>query len=239
MEYTARVHIFPSLGPIQIEKLTRGRLEHWLQDPACSSARLRSKRGQQPKFRPAPTTEDEKRARRSSAHILAVLKASLNHAVTTGYAGDDSASRWVNPFRSVNGVRMRFLDLEDQRRFVSSCEGRFRVLVQGALYSGCRYEELCRLRTEDFQNLSGTLFIASSKSGIPRHVHLTSEAVSFFKSITVSRQHGNPIFMRVGKHRVPGPWKKVNSTEKCAPLAKEPESGYFHFMNCVTRMHQP
>jgi integrase len=210
MEHAIRVHILPSLGTLDVDKFTRGRLERWHESLASSPARLRSKAGSEPRFKPAAQTEEEKRARKSSANrVLAILKAALNHSVTQGYVSTDSAWRWVKPFRSVCGVRVRFLTIDEQRRLVAVCLPDFRLLVQAALYSGCRYGELCRLRTEDFQCQSASLFILMSKPGKSRHIHLTAEAVSFFSSIAADRKPNDRLLMRVRKNGLSAiEWRK-------------------------------
>jgi len=87
MEHTTRVHILSSLGTIEVDKLTRGRLERWHENLASSPARLRSRAGAEQRFKPATQTEEEKRARKSSANrVLAILKAALNYSITQGNA---------------------------------------------------------------------------------------------------------------------------------------------------------
>jgi integrase len=222
MEHATRVHILPSLGTIEVDKLTRGRLERWHENLASSPARLRSRAGTEQRFKPAAQTEEEKRARKSSANrVLAILKAALNYSITQGNVTTDSAWRWVKPFRSVCGVRVRFLTIEEQQGVVTVCSPDFRLLVQAALYSGCRYGELCRLRVEDFQHQSASLFIPISKNGKSRHVHLTAEAVSFFNSVATGRKPEDRLLMRDRNNGFPAiEWRKSEQHRKMKEACK-------------------
>jgi integrase len=59
--------------------------------------------------------------------------------------------------------------------------------VQAALFTGCRYSELSRLTVADFNGDAGTLYIAKSKTGKPRHVTLADEGVQFFAGLAAGR----------------------------------------------------
>ena len=58
---------------------------------------------------------------------------------------------------------------------LNACDPDFRELVHALLLTGCRYQEVARLRVEDFNPDAGTLHIRQSKTGKERHVVLTEE----------------------------------------------------------------
>lgn len=217
-ELAARAHILPALGSIEVPKLTRAKIESWLNKLAESARRVRTKKFQPsdallpkprnfkvprvPKPIPAPpappSTPDEKRARKDSANrVLTVLKAALNHALDRGKVGG-SGDAWKNvkPYRGVASARIRFLTVEDQQRLVNACPLDFQRLVQAALFTGARYGELTRLRVEDFNEQAGTIFIAESKSGKPRQVVLTKEGSSWFKAMVAGKTSAELLFTR-------------------------------------------
>jgi integrase len=78
---------------------------------------------------------------------------------------------------------MRYLSDEEARRLVNASSPDFRTLVTAALLTGCRYGELIRLTSEDFDPAAGTLRIRESKSGRPRHVALTDEGRRFLERL--------------------------------------------------------
>ncbi len=216
-EQRAGAWIMPELGPLPVAILTRGRLESWLAKVAEAPRRVRTKMIQDadapaPKprnfkvprpLKPAPVppappmTEDEKRARKDSANrVLTVLKAALNHALDRRRVNSGEAWQSVKPYRGVGNARVRFLSKEEQVRLVNTCPPEFRRLVQGALLTGARYGELARVRVEDFNATAGTIFIAESKSGKPRHVVLTDEGKALFAELTAGRPAGETVFLR-------------------------------------------
>ena len=70
---------------------------------------------------------------------------------------------------------------------MAACEPDFRELVQAALYTGCRYGELCRAKVGHFHAASQTLRIPISKSGRWRDVVLHAEAAGFFAALASNR----------------------------------------------------
>jgi integrase len=219
-EQRAGAWITPELGPLEVVKLTRGRLEKWLaaiaeaprrvrtaapKDPAAPSPKPRNfKVPRVPKPKPEPPappeTEDEKRARKDSANrVLTVLKAALNHALDRRLVlSSGDAWRDVKPYRGTTKARIRFLTVEEQTRLVNVCPYDFRQLVQGALYTGGRYGELARATVQDFDATGGTLFLVGKGTGEgkPRRVVLTEEGQAFFQEHTAGRSAGELIFER-------------------------------------------
>ena len=197
MSTTFKAHILPELGNIEIAKLTKGRIEKWLHTLAESPRRKTGTAKEKVEHLPPPSTEDEKRARKDSANrVLTNLKAALNFAVKEKlYAGP---SPWldVKKFKGVSAARVRFLDVNEQRRLVNACPDGFKQLVQAALFSGCRYGELGRLKVRDFDAAASTLFIEKSKSGKPRYIALTQEAADWFTEQVAGRHSGDSLLVK-------------------------------------------
>lgn len=211
--------IIPELGAVEVAGLTRLRIEKWLDGLANAPRRVRSKVITVSDGKPAPKprnfkiprkprkatpvppgpplTDNEKRARKDSANrVLSSLKAALNFALERGMVKHGDAWRAVKPYRGTTSARIRFLSPEEQVRLVNACPPDFRRLVLGALFTGARYGELCRLRVEDFNASAGTLFVELSKSGKPRHIVLTQEGREFFAGITSGLPSGALMFIR-------------------------------------------
>jgi integrase len=187
----ADLHILPPLGSELVENLTTERLRRWLADTAKLPPRVRQKAGATaPRFRVVTEDDETKRQRRSTANrTLTILKAALNHAFDEGLAKSNTAwGRRLAPFRQVDTPRTRYLTVAEAKRLVNSSNPpEFRNLVVAGLQTGCRYGELARLKVADFNPNAGTLTVWLSKSGRSRHIHLTTEGVEFFRSITAGR----------------------------------------------------
>ncbi|HIC79453.1 MAG TPA: site-specific integrase [Kiloniellaceae bacterium] len=189
--------ILPSLGKLEVTKLTTAQIRDWRDGLAEAPARLRTSQGEDQRFRETPTDEDTLRRRRSTANrTLTILKAALNHAFNEGRVPSDLAWRRVKPFKGVDGVRVRYLTVAEGRRLVNASAPEFRPIVRAALLTGCRYGELAALNAGDFNPDSGTLHIRQSKNGHGRHIVLTDEGAELFEGLSAGRAADAPMLPR-------------------------------------------
>jgi integrase len=181
-------HVLPVLGKIELEALTADKLRRWHASLIKQLPRLRTKPGLEQKHRQIPSDEESLRKRRVSANrCLSQLKAALNHAYADGKASSDQAWRKVKVFRGADAARVRYLTIAECKRLVNACEPAFRNLVRAALETGARYGELTALRVSDYNEDAGAVAIRVSKTARPRHVVLTHDGMSFFRSLCVGR----------------------------------------------------
>jgi integrase len=205
----ATKQILPALGRVRLAELTTRQITDWRDALAAQPALIRSRPGAPQNYRRAPTTAEHRRARRATVNrILTVLKAALNRAFVEGHVATDVAWRRVKPFAGTAAARPGFLTAAEAARLVNAADPDFRMLVRGALETGCRVGELIRAQVRDYQN--GKLHIARSKSGRPRDVVLSDDGIGFFESITVGRAPEELIFLRAGR-----PWQK---SEQARPM---------------------
>ena len=137
--------------------------------------------------------------------------AALNLAVAEGKAPDGSW-RYSRPFRDVARSRARYLSIAECKRLLNACEPDFRELVHALLLTGCRYQEIARLRVEDFNPDAGTLHIRRSKTGKGRHVHLTDEGQQFFGQLAAGQRGSQVMLSR--------DWGKSNQAKPMATACK-------------------
>lgn len=226
---TIEVHIRPSLGAFELTKLTMRRVRDWHHGLATAPKRVRtSKIAQAQATREFDRDDrDAVRARRSTANrILTVLKAALNHAWHEGHAPNDDAWRPVKPFRQVDAAAVRYLTADECRRLVNACPPALRNLVRGALMTGARYSELCRLAVRDINLDARSAAIRESKGGKPRHLALTDEGVALFRSLVTGRASNASVFLRDDGE----PWKPAQATrpitEACRGASIAPAIGF-------------
>ena len=220
-------HILPPLGDRLVAELTSEQLRKWLVTLAAMPAMTRSKRDGKQSYRAEPQTDEDVRRRRSSANcVLTMLRASLNHAFDEKLVATNEAwGRRLKRFRDVEVARVRYLTIAEAARLINTADPEFRPLVEAALQTGCRYGELIRLEVVDFSVDAGTIAIRKSKTGKARHVVLTDEGITFFRSVTAGRAGANLIF-----HHADGrPWNKSNQArpmkEACARAGIVPPVG--------------
>lgn len=223
-EHSVRVHILPELGDKLLGELTTAGIRDWLEALAARPARVRSRKiATKPSYRAAPTTADQKRARRATANrVLNVLKAILNRAFEQGMVASDAAWRRVKPFAKADEARIRFLLDTEATRLVNVCPNELRMLVRAALLTGARYGELTALAVQDVNLRTRQVYIARSKSGSPRHVPLNPEGVELFRKAIAGKTGDALVFTRPdgepwGKNHQVRPLIDASETAKIEP----------------------
>jgi integrase len=196
--YIFNASVLPKLGHLVVEQLTSDQINRWRNDLAASGKRVRTKKHvEKPVRRPPPTSDDDRRKRRATANrVLTMLKAALNRAFNAGKVPTDTAWRKVKPFRETDAPVLRYLSADEALRLVNACDQDFRLLVQAALVTGCRYSELVNLTCADFSRDSDTLTVRQTKAGRSRHVVLTQEGRNLFNEWTAGRAPNEIIFLR-------------------------------------------
>ena len=218
-EHCVRVHILPALGQRRIENLRAPELREWLYRLAARPARIRTSRfGKPQRFKAAPKTADQKRARRSSANrILSVAKAMLNKAFRDGLVSDNVEWRKVLPFKNADEARIRFLTDAEAVRLVNACPADLRALVRAALLTGARYGELVALKAQDVDLRSAKIYLAPAKSGRARHVPLNPEGVTLFRTLATGKTGDALVFSRPNG----AAWGRITISARCATPAKQ------------------
>ena len=198
-KHAADARILPTLGTVELAKLTTRMIRDWHSALAASAKLVRTKKAAVERATKAHDQDDPDavRARRATANrVLTVLKAALNHAFQEKHVSADEPWRKVKPFREADAAIVRYLKAAECVRLVNACEPAFRALVRGALVTGCRYGELTRMRVEDFSPEGGTLMVRTSKAGKRRHVALTDEGQTIIRALTAGRSPRTLIFRR-------------------------------------------
>jgi integrase len=176
------LHVTPVLGPIQVDELTSDDIEGW-----------------QRRLVKGDSDEARRKSQNTANRVLTSLKAALNLAFRKGKVESDKQWRMVRPYKGVDFVRERYLSMAECERLLNACDPDFRVLVRGALETGCRYGELTRMKVADFNPDAGVIGVGKTKSGKSKHVVLTEDGVEFFASLTAGRLGDELMFGREWK----------------------------------------
>ena len=196
--HTFRTHVLPAFGDLPVADLTADAIRKWHRDIARRAARTRTAAGSEQNYRGLDDPEAIRRRQSSANLCLVKLRAALNHAWREGKSELGGWQR-VQPFKGVNIARARFLTVAECQRLINATEGDFRDLVRAALLTGCRYQEIARLRVSDFNSDNGSLHVRTSKSGKDRHVILTDEGAAFFSQLTAGMDAEDLIMRREWK----------------------------------------
>jgi integrase len=217
---TIDAHILPALGAVRLDRLTRARITGWRNSVADAAPRLRSaKNATEQRHRtidPADAEAQRRRRRSSTNRVLTVLKAALNHARQAERVHTDAAWATVKPFRDADAPKVRYLTDAECARLVNACPADLRQVVTAALLTGMRYGELAALPVSGFNPQAGSVSIATSKSGKPRHVWLTDEGREFFARAAAGKAAGALLLTREGG----GLWGKSHQTRPLLDACK-------------------
>jgi integrase len=181
--------VLPAFGDKPIAKLEADEIRKWHRSIAKTLARCRTKPRAEQAYRAGSLAEPETaRKRQASANrCLSLLKAALNQAWRDKHVESNDAWQRVELFRGVDIPRARYLSVTEAQRLINAAQGDFRILVQAALQTGARYQELARSRVADFNSDSGTLHIRKTKTNKDRHIVLTDEGREFFSQLAAGR----------------------------------------------------
>jgi integrase len=218
LEPQINAHILPALGKIEVSKLTAQKIRNWHYTLAETPPRRRTSKLDTGQNYGVIQTEEDKRKRKSTANrILTTLKAALNKAYQDKRVSSDDEWRRVKPFEKVDLPRIDYLRMDEIPRFVNVCDVDFKPMVQAALYTGCRYGELCTMQVNHYDRDIGTIDIPESKSGKPRTIFLSAEGQAFFENHVLTRQNKfDLMFARADGSQ----WKKSHQTRRMKDACK-------------------
>jgi integrase len=198
-EYTIKRHILPTLGRIDVSRLTRSKIETWRDSLAGDEV----------------SDPEKLRKRQATANrIFTILKAALNF----GYKHRDNRiatkAAWekITPFRGTDAPKIRHITVDECKRIIEVCPPDFRKLVRAALYTGARYAEITSLRVNAFDPIANTIHIAMSKSGKARHIALSDEGTEFFDSVASGKSDDDFLFTHESGRHEGKPWDHSQQT---------------------------
>ena len=169
-ERIARQHLSSAFGDKQLAEIRRHEVEDWLHGLASSGL--------------APATCNR---------ILAVFKTICSLAEIRGVlSAGQSPCMGVSPFK-IRTQRERYLTRDEARRLMRALEKSGHpeaFALRLLLLTGARKSEILKARWEHVRLDLRLLVVPLSKSGKPRHIPLSDEAIAVIRSIP--RQQGLP-----------------------------------------------
>src|SRR5438309_7061706 len=225
--HTIERHVRPVLGDRLVCELTTAELRKFQADLANRRSVYRANRKGVAKERP-DDGDSERRGKANSNRIFTPLKAALNRAFNDGRVPDDTAWRRVKPFPKVSVARFRNFTNSEIGALLTAAEPWFRAVIQGALFTGGRWSEVSQMKVRDVDLRSGTVLFPETKSGRPRHVHLTDEGTRFFATQCAGKSLADRIFLN--QHGRPlGPSHQIRPMAETCATAKVDPAG-FHIL---------
>jgi integrase len=219
-------HILPTLGGIEVAKLTRDQVQKWLEQLAKKPpVKVQQREAAQKKLPPSrrskvvydPNDPETKRKRRDTANrIYNDLSALLTLAYDNQHVVSKAVWETVDKFENVDVAKNEYLTLEEAKAFIGVCPQDFRDLVQAALITGCRYGELSTLKVSAYDAQLRAISLIQGKTRKLKHVFLTDDEAAFFDKRIVGKQSEELLFKRDdGK-----PWGKSNQQPRMMAVLK-------------------
>jgi integrase len=179
--YNSRTYILPSLGSVPIDKITRAMVWECVQGIIDSTVRVQTAFGGRHRAKGKPRTPDELRRRQIIANrVLSTIGRALDHAYTTGKLDTDFGWRFIPKFRGASIPRDRHLEQREITALLLCCDPELKLLVQAALFTGCRFSELQQMQVKNFEPRTGQIRLEKTKKRMPRVLALTSRGRRFF-----------------------------------------------------------
>jgi integrase len=211
-----KCHIRPALGALRLQDLNSALLTNFKSAlveaprltrtglPASTTKKV-SKHGKsssQPApaeaTAPHPMDKEERRKRQARANrIITPLRAALNYGRKSSWLASEAAWRdSLTPFGAVDGVSDRYLELMECQDLQAKAEPDFRLLVRGALLTGCRYGSLRFITAGDFDQYASTVKVRITKNGKPQVIPLTTAGCAFFSELMVGKKRKDFLFTK-------------------------------------------
>lgn len=119
---------------------------------------------------------------------LACLKCMFNKAIAWGKFAGTNPVKGIKFFKEQ--PRLRFLEREEIRKLLDSCDGHLRPIVILALHSGMRKGEILNLKWRDIDFRRDIIYLYKTKSGERREIRMNSEAKDAL--IKIGKHAGSP-----------------------------------------------
>jgi len=171
-------HLIPTLGNVEINKLTTTRIRNWFN----SLVRL------------SDDDDDVRKSKDSANRVLSMVKAAFNKAFKDGLVHSNAAWQRVSPFKNVGASRRLFLTDEQISALYEASDRDLHSIIKGAVFTGTRIGELKDVQVGDFDADGGLLQVTKGKTGA-RIVYLQDAAVRFFKEETENKPPDAYIFL--------------------------------------------
>jgi integrase len=128
------------------------------------------------------------RKRKKTANaVIGVLRMSLQMAWENGKTDNDRSWRAIRRLRNYDKSRILFLTRGECRNLLDHCGPDLRLLVLGALYTGCRARELFRMQALHVGRDGYGVYVPPGKNYQPRFVFLPDEAMAFFFNLAKNK----------------------------------------------------
>lgn len=117
----------------------------------------------------------------NSLKVMSILRHMLNKAVEWGMLGACPFEKGKRLMFKENNHRLRFLSEEEITRILDVCVPHLKPIVEVAIHTGMRREELLSLKWEQIRN--GLIYLTETKSGKARQIPINDQVARVFQKL--------------------------------------------------------
>lgn len=188
-------HIVPDFAPIPLEEFNATHLQRLAINVLMKPARFGFE-GYRAAVQIEDLSPDELRKRKRTFNsLVTILRMAFRHAWDNGRIETERPWRCLKRVPVVHSPRRDFLTRAECRELLKHSTPALRLLIQGALYSGCRVGELARLRVEDVGFQGYGIRVDAFKRSPARFVFLSDEGMAFFLSCCEGKAGRESVFL--------------------------------------------
>jgi integrase len=136
-----------------------------------------------------------RRRKKTVNTLVSILRGAFGLAWENGEIDSDRPMRCLKRLPNVDRPRTVFLSRPECAELVEASRPDLRQLILGALYTGCRVQELTHLRVRDVAQEGYGIYISPSKNYRPRFVFLPDEGMAFFLSACRGKKPDDIVFL--------------------------------------------
>ncbi len=173
-------HIIPRLGHLPVEDLSQSIFTQFCID-VLETAPKRGRANQESRVRVGDLDHERLRKRKKTLNtVIGLLRTAIEMSWENGDVESELYWRRLRRVPHADSPRQFFLTRAQAKRLIASCRPDLALLVQGALYTGCRVSELARLRARNVGGHVFGIYVEPMKSYRGRYVVLPDEGMTFF-----------------------------------------------------------
>ncbi|WP_299870251.1 hypothetical protein [uncultured Roseobacter sp.] len=173
-------HIIPRLGDLPVEELSQSTFTQFCLNVLEASPK-RGNGSQGPRTSLENLDHEQLRKRKKTLNtVIGLLKSAIEMSWENGDVESERTWRRLRRVPHADTPRQFFLTRSQAKRLIASCRPDLALLVQAALYTGCRASELTRLKAREVGVHVFGIYVAPIKSYRGRYVVLPKEGMSFF-----------------------------------------------------------
>ena len=219
-------HIIPKLGDLPVTELNQSVFTQFCID-VLESAPKRGNCAQGSSVRLENLDQEQLRKRKKTLNtIIGILRTAIEMAWENGDVESERSWRLLRRVPHADSPRQFFLTRVQAKRLIASCRPDLALLVQAALYTGCRVSELAKLKVRDVGGHVFGIYVAPLKSCRGRYVILPDEGMSFFLDQVEERDDEELVFRMSSERAWSGSHK--HPFKEAVRRAELPEKFVFH-----------